>query len=226
MVKINYIILFILCSFSIVLVIYPDIDLYVSNIFFDPDTSSWKERTKIMVFFRKLFPSIIIFSLLCIIIIGVLGFIFKKVFLNISLVKVYYLLTSLLIGPGLVVESFLKTFSGRARPKEIIEFGGEATFSSALVFSDQCLRNCSFVSGHAAIAFWLTAYAFIFSEPCRKYIFLIGIIFGVSMGLFRIMEGAHFVSDVVFSALIVISINLIIYYLFINSFSLRREVKW
>ena len=90
-------------------------------------------------------------------------------FLNISLVKVYYLLTSLLLGPGLVVESFLKTFSGRARPKEIIEFGGEATFSSALVFSDQCLRNCSFVSGHAAIAFWLTAYAFIFfNNPDRQ----------------------------------------------------------
>ena len=226
MVKINFIVLVTIFFLSILLVFYPNLDLYISSFFFDSDTLSWEKRTKIMIFFRKLFPPLIIISLLCVSLTGLIGHILKKVFFNVTLNKVFYLLISLLIGPGLIVESFLKTFSGRARPKEVIEFGGEAIFSSALVFSDQCLRNCSFVSGHAAIAFWLTAYAFIFSELYRKYIFIIGIFFGVSMGLFRIMEGAHFLSDIVFSGLIVVSINVILYYFFINRFFFDREVKW
>ena len=54
------------------------------------------------------------------------------------------------IGPGLLVNGALKNWIGRARPKNIAEFGGERLFSPAYVPADQCLQNCAFVSGDVA----------------------------------------------------------------------------
>ena len=42
-----------------------------------------------------------------------------------------FLFLGLLVGPGLVVNGILKDHWGRARPAEIIEFGGTAHFSPA-----------------------------------------------------------------------------------------------
>jgi len=64
-----------------------------------------------------------------------------------------YLLAVLIIAPGLLVNSVLKDHWGRARPSQTVEFGGKKVFTPALVISDQCDRNCSFVCGHAAMAF-------------------------------------------------------------------------
>ena len=53
-------------------------------------------------------------------------------------------------GPGLVVNGVLKAFWGRARPSQILEFGGAAQFTPPVQIADQCARNCSFVSGEAS----------------------------------------------------------------------------
>jgi len=217
MAKIIYLIWFLFFFLSVSLVFFSHTDLWVSAFFFGNSSLSWRERNSIMIFFRSFFPGIIIFSFILTFSIGVISFFSKINIFSITVKKVIYLSFTLILGPGLIVESILKVFSGRVRPKEIIEFGGNDIFTPALVFSGQCLKNCSFVSGHAAIAFWLTAYAFIFPEPYRKFIFVFGFISGIFMSLFRIMEGAHFISDVVFSGLIVISINIITYYVFLHS---------
>ncbi len=67
--------------------------------------------------------------------------------------------SSLAIGPGLVVNTLLKDHWGRARPHQILEFGGTAHFSPAVLISDQCARNCPSHPGHAALGFWLVAFA-------------------------------------------------------------------
>ena len=67
-----------------------------------------------------------------------------------------YILALFLLGPGLVVNAGLKAFWGRARPSNVIDFGGTAQFSPAWEISDQCSRNCSFVSGEGAGATALT----------------------------------------------------------------------
>ena len=48
-----------------------------------------------------------------------------------------FLALSLLLGPGLLVNTLFKDHWGRARPAQIAQFGGSAKFTPAWVVSDQ-----------------------------------------------------------------------------------------
>ena len=98
-----------------------------------------------------------------------------------------------------VVNLFFKNIWGRARPGDILEFGGKENFTPWFQISDACARNCSFVSGDAAVGFSLIALYFLTK---RILYFWLSLFFGFGIGLIRIMEGGHFVSDVVMAAMI------------------------
>jgi lipid A 4'-phosphatase len=68
-----------------------------------------------------------------------------------------FLLIGLALGPGLVVNTWLKGSWGRARPIQTDLFGGEAAFTPAWRLSEGCSHNCSFVSGEASSAAWMVA---------------------------------------------------------------------
>lgn len=108
-----------------------------------------------------------------------------------------YVLLALLLGPGLIVNVVLKDHWGRARPVQTVAYGGQAAFSPAWVMSDQCDNNCSFVCGDASVGFGLVAFAFVTRRP-RRWL-LAGIGLGAALGLMRMAQGGHFLSDVVFS---------------------------
>jgi len=110
--------------------------------------------------------------------------------------RIWFLVAVLALGPGLVVNEVLKAHSGRVRPATVAQFGGDKVFTPAFAPADQCERNCSFVSGHAAMGFFLIAFAWVFRD--RRWLWA-GIVLGGLVGLGRIMQGAHFLSDVVFS---------------------------
>lgn len=108
-----------------------------------------------------------------------------------------YLVLVLVCGPGLLVNVVLKDHSlDRPRPNQIEPFGGTAAFAPFGHYSGECERNCSFVSGHAAIAFFPIAFAW--TSGRRRWL-LIGVAAGALAGSFRILQGGHFVSDVVFA---------------------------
>lgn len=113
-----------------------------------------------------------------------------------------FLLLSLLLGPGLMVNSVLKEYWGRARPHQVVDFGGQKSFTPALQPADNCASNCSFVSGHSAIGFWWLALGLAW-PAWRWRALLLGVVLGGMLGLTRIMQGGHFTSDVVFSFLVV-----------------------
>jgi lipid A 4'-phosphatase len=110
--------------------------------------------------------------------------------------SILFLCVTLLLGPGILVNEVLKRESGRARPVAVQQFGGDKTFTPALVIADQCRSNCSFVSGHAAMGFFFMSLAWVLHN--RRWLLYGGLI-GAAAGLGRIAEGAHFLSDVVFS---------------------------
>lgn len=145
-----------------------------------------------------------------------------------------YMIMAGLIGPGLIVNYALKEHSGRARPSQISHFNGTKNFSPALMITDQCRHNCSFSSGHAAMAYYFSAAAYL---PCllsrqplnsvlncpvwlrsRKqknffsnWIYCLTLLFGSLVGMSRIIMGGHFLSDVVASCFIILTVNYLLY---------------
>lgn len=117
-----------------------------------------------------------------------------------------FILLSLAIGPGLVVEFGLKDHWGRARPRDLVEFGGGAQFTPAYLPSDQCASNCSFASGHAAMAFYFLTFAVLAPAPWRRPAVAAVLLFGALTGAMRVAQGAHFVSDVIASGFLITAI--------------------
>lgn len=108
-----------------------------------------------------------------------------------------FLLAAALIGPHLIVGVGLKDQVGRARPANIEQFGGQQTFTPAFVLSDQCQRNCSFVSAHVASAAFLMAFGWFASPKTRHRFLWAGAGFAAVLGLARMVQGGHFLSDIV-----------------------------
>jgi lipid A 4'-phosphatase len=111
------------------------------------------------------------------------------------------------IGPGLVVNGVFKEHWGRARPRDVAEFGGDRSFTPALAVSDQCERNCSFTAGDPSVGYALVALAYAFARRRDRMLALAGALaLGSLIGLGRLAAGAHFLSDVVASCLIVLAL--------------------
>ncbi len=112
-----------------------------------------------------------------------------------------FLFLALLIGPGLVANVGFKDHWGRARPREVVEFGGKDTFSPALAFRFEKARsNGSFVSGDGAFGFFLPAFGYVAPSRFKRKAFWGGMAGGVVFGFVRVAMGAHFFSDVVYAA--------------------------
>lgn len=108
-----------------------------------------------------------------------------------------YLLLCFALAPGLLVNTVLKNHWGQPRPIEIQLFGGHMTYQKDWVISKQCPTNCSFVCGDCSAAFILMAFVpLVFSR--RKKILLASLIItgSVFIGLIRLGQGGHFLSDV------------------------------
>jgi len=119
-----------------------------------------------------------------------------------------FLALSLALGPGVLVNAVLKDHWGRARPHQILEFGGAAHFTPVLDLADQCDRNCSFPSGHGALGFWLIAFAILVPDRWKLAASILAMIIGILVGIMRIAQGAHFLSDVVAAAVLVFFVNI------------------
>lgn len=113
-----------------------------------------------------------------------------------------FLLLSLLLGPGLMVNSVLKEYWGRARPHQVVDFGGQKPFTPALQPANHCASNCSFVSGHSAIGFWWLALGLAW-PAWRWRAMALALVLGGALSVVRITQGGHFLSDTVFSFLVV-----------------------
>ncbi|CAN7405825.1 phosphatase PAP2 family protein [Rhizobium sp. LjRoot254] len=106
------------------------------------------------------------------------------------------LIGGFLLGPVLIVNGLLKTFSGRPRPHETIDFGGTLPFAAAGDFSGACIANCSFVSGEAASAGWLICLLPLLKGRFRTVSAAVIIDISIATPLLRVAMGGHYPSDV------------------------------
>ncbi len=193
----SYSFLFFAALFSL----WPELDILVTGYFFDRVTVSFPANDNAFVqFIYWLFKDmpIVIVPLLLALSIFPLFKACPERYKNHQR-KSVFMLIFLLFGPGILVHTGFKDNWDRARPRNVVEFGGSQSFTSPLVVSDQCEKNCSFVSGHAAMGFAFIALGWVLNS--RAWL-MMGIGLGLFVGSIRIMQGGHFLSDIIFSGYI------------------------
>lgn len=207
-----FVVLFILCVF---LTIGPSLDIYISGLFWRGSPQFLLQRFDFFsILFRDiLLPLILIYILVLPLFSGYLKI--DKLYFGykFSFMEFIGIWLSQILAIGIIVNYILKGLWGRARPEDVMQYGGSKIFTPWFSTSDACISNCSFVSGDAAVGFSFIALYFVTKNT--KFIYL-SILMGCSMGLIRILAGAHFLSDIVFSGLVLLIVNSIFFKIYKN----------
>ena len=103
----------------------------------------------------------------------------------------------------IIVNYILKGLWGRARPEDVMQYGGSKIFTPWFSTSDACISNCSFVSGDAAVGFsfivlyfltkiskffYLSILGFLLRNNNKKFIYSFSFLFLISI----ILELLHY----------------------------------
>ena len=113
-----------------------------------------------------------------------------------------FLIATMVIGPGLIVNLGLKDHWHRPRPAQTQDFNGPSPFMPWYDDNGACKKNCSFVSGEAATGFWMVAPASVLPPPWRGPAIVAAFAFGFGASLLRLAFGGHYLSDVLLGGLI------------------------
>lgn len=124
---------------------------------------------------------------------------------------VVFLIATMALGPGLLVNVVLKDHWGRPRPIDVSYFGGPQQFVVWWDPRGDCPSNCSFVSGDVAGAMWTMAPAALAPPQWRALAYGAALAFTAGMAAIRVMAGAHFVSDTVFAGVFTFLIVWVVY---------------
>lgn len=179
--------------------LWPQLDLRISALFYTPGEGFALDRLAPVqaVYWGVWYGSRI--AILSVLLLWLASFAIRGGWLQSRRRWFGFLALAIALGPGLIADTGLKNHWGRARPQHISEFGGDKTFTPALLPSNQCERNCSFVSGHATGAFALMVFGWLASPRRRARWMLAAALAGGVVGWVRIIQGGHFASDVVFA---------------------------
>jgi lipid A 4'-phosphatase len=118
------------------------------------------------------------------------------------------ILLSLALGPGLLVNTIFKGNWGRARPYQVLRDG--KIFTPVWQANLQQKNQRSFSSGHASIGFFLGIPLLALGR--RRSAVLASLAGGAVVGCVRILQGGHYVTDVLFSGAFVWVVSLIVIY--------------
>ena len=88
---------------------------------------------------------------------------------------------------------------GRPRPVQVVPFGGTDAYHGPFVPGHDPSNHRSFVSSHAAAGFWLMSLGLTCGPVWRRRWLLIGTVTGAAIGAGRMMQGGHFLSDIIFA---------------------------
>jgi len=139
----------------------------------------------------------------------------------------YFLLVVLtaVIGGGLLVNAVFKPYWGRPRPGQTEQFGG--IYSYRPVYSPGIPgKGESFPCGHCTMGFvFLTL--FFFRKMSRNLALwggFFGVVMGVLLSLTRIFQGAHYLSDTVWSLGIILLTAVSLYY-FVLRIPVRQDTR-
>lgn len=125
-----------------------------------------------------------------------------------------FIFLTLVIGPGFFVNTAFKDHWGRPRPKMVTEFGGRMEYQC---FHEKGIsgRGKSFPCGHSSMGYYFVVLYFLARR--RKKIVRLSLLaaalgYGTLIGIARMAAGAHFASDVLWSAVFPCLTAWVLYY--------------
>lgn len=198
------------CTVTMVIFgIWPGIDLAVSGAFHSADGFAVKQTGAVEAMRNVIWDATLVVPLVALMLLPLAWGLKRSLLLTAR--GWGFVLALFLIGPGILVNVLLKAYWGRARPTAVTEFGGDALFTPAYQFTDQCAKNCSFVSGEGsgAMALFISLLLILYVQRDRLGLRLVrlGQLFALAIlgfvGFHRVATGGHFLSDVLMSWLLV-----------------------
>jgi lipid A 4'-phosphatase len=110
-----------------------------------------------------------------------------------------FVIMTLALGPGLLVNGILKETWARPRPGMVTEFGGDYAFMPWWDPRGTCDSNCSFVSGETSSAVWMMAPAMVAPPPWRIAAIGAAGLYALVFAFIRLLASGHFLTDVIFA---------------------------
>ena len=186
---------------AVFVTIGPEIDVYISSLFYYNKDFLVQKYYPISIFLRQiLLPFLLIYVFVLPIVLRFLPS--QKIYFGYRFLisEIIFIWISGAITMLLIVNVILKNMWGRVRPNDISYFGGISDFTPWYKISSACASNCSFVSGDSSVGFLLIIFYFVTKKSVYLYL---GLVLGSLLGFIRIIAGGHFFSDIVFSQIVV-----------------------
>lgn len=179
--------------------LWPNFDLSISQIFYDEQLGFYLQDHPLAIFIYQATNYIAKAILISLITASIIIWLSKKnARLQLYKKTVLYLLVCVLLGPILMVDIVLKKNLDRPRPSQTLEFGGSYAFNPPFSPTFICQECESFVSGHAAVGFYFLCFALLRRNK-KWQLYSLAIALGTVIGMARIIQGGHFLSDIIFS---------------------------
>src|SRR6202035_1303642 len=183
--------------------LYPELDLKLAALFYDPATRSFPLKLDAAAAVARDAAMWIAWGLaLPAIVALVVKLVRPDRPLLISGRAIVFLLVTLALSGGVLTNLTFKSYWGRPRPVVVTQFNGPDQFVAWWDPRGACAKNCSFFSGEGATAFWTYAPAALTPPAWRPLGLAAATVFGVVTSVLRMAFGGHFFTDVAAAGLV------------------------
>ena len=182
---------------------YPELDLKLAALFYDPASQSFPIKTHEVAMFARDAAMWICWAF---VLPSIVALITKLIWPNRKLLisgnTIAFLLITITLAAGILTNLTFKSHWSRPRPVMVSEFSGPWQFKAWWDPTGECGRNCSFFSGESATAFWTLAPAALTPPAWRPIAYAGALAFGALTSVLRMAFGGHFFTDVTIAGLV------------------------
>ena len=183
--------------------IYPELDLKLAALFYDPATKSFPIKLDAVAEFARDAAMWIAWAFA---LPAIVAFVVKLARPDRPMLipgrAAIFLLVTIILSAGILTNLTFKSYWGRPRPVMVTEFNGPWQFVPWWDPRGACGKNCSFFSGEGATAFWTYAPAALTPPAWRPLAYAAATLFGITTSVLRMAFGGHFFTDVAAAGLV------------------------